>query len=96
MYTALLRSADGIAGSSSRARVLAPLIRRSDLTPDLAAATISDAATLKSDSDKGRLLDLVAGTPLMKDAAVHDAFLKTATTIKSAGEYRRVVSRVIP
>jgi hypothetical protein len=76
--------------------VLETILRRSDLTADLAAATISDAATLESDSDKGRLLDLIAGTSLMKDAAVHDAFLKAAKTITSAGEYRRVVSRAIP
>ena len=96
VYTALLQSADGITGSYGHASVLETILRRNDLTADLAAATIGDVATLTSDSDKGRLLDLVAGTSLMKDAAVRDAFLRTAKTINSAGAYRRVVERATP
>ncbi|HEY5087714.1 MAG TPA: hypothetical protein VII66_10190, partial [Gemmatimonadaceae bacterium] len=96
VYTALLRGADGIGASYTRAEVLRTILARRDLTPDLAAATILDAAKLGSDNDKANVLGDVAETPLMKNLVVRDAFFATAKSISSGSEYRRAVAPVLP
>lgn len=92
----LLKSADGISTGYYRAGLLKTIVARNDLTPDLAAATVADAATLGSDTDKANILSVIAATPTIKNAAVRDAYFATAKTITSGTDYRRAMTAVLP
>ncbi|MEW6209104.1 MAG: hypothetical protein AB1631_12105 [Acidobacteriota bacterium] len=88
--SAIIEGADSISSSYEKGRVLAALLRRSDLDRNTLAAIIRSATSISSDYEKAQFLIKAA-----EKRAVSDAIIEGADSISSDYEKGRVLATLL-
>jgi hypothetical protein len=85
----------GMSSNSERAAAISSLVKQRPLTPGVQLGLIRAIAALTSNTEKANTLLLFANHQGIADEAVRRAFLRTAETLTSDYDYRRVIAAVV-